>query len=155
VSDVANAIYDGTDAIMLSGETAYGDYPLEAVQTMSKIAQTVEGNMAKLRNHPIYDGPTPIRDYMAKAAISAVQTLPVKALVLDTLTGRSARTIATYRAELPVFAKAHDARVARELALSFGVYCRLSSPAQGQQRAGDQVSGKPLWKARTSNPTTW
>jgi pyruvate kinase len=122
VSDVANAIYDGTDAIMLSGETAYGDYPLEAVQTMSKIAQTVEGNMAKLRNHPIYDGPTPIRDYMAKAAISAVQTLPVKALVLDTLTGRSARTIATYRAELPVFAKAHDARVARELALSFGVY---------------------------------
>lgn len=122
VSDVANAIFDGTDAVMLSGETAYGKYPLEAVTVMAEIARTVEGVKEKFRNHPLYSGTSPIRDYLCKAAISAVESLPVKAVVVDSLTGRSARIIATYRADVPVFVKAHDPRVMRQLALSYGIF---------------------------------
>ncbi|NNM55018.1 MAG: pyruvate kinase [Spirochaetales bacterium] len=122
VSDVANAIFDGTDAIMLSGETAYGKYPLEAVQTMSRIAMQIEKVKEKIRTHGAYATDNPIRDYLSQAAINAIQNLPIVAVVCDTLSGRSARIISTYRADVPVYAKAHDPRVARQLALSYGVY---------------------------------
>ncbi len=122
VSDVANAIFDGTDAVMLSGETAYGKYPLEAVKVMAEIARTVEAVKEKFRNHPIYAGSSPIRDYLCKAAINAVEALPVKAIVVDSLTGRSARILATYRVDIPVYVKAHDPRVMRQLALSYGIF---------------------------------
>jgi pyruvate kinase len=122
VSDVANAIFDGTDAIMLSGETAYGKYPLEAVQTMSRIATQIEKVKEKIRTHGAYTTDNPIRDYLSQAAINAIQTLPIQAVVCDTLSGRSARIISTYRADVPVYVKAHDPHVARQLALSYGVY---------------------------------
>lgn len=122
VSDVANAIFDGTDAVMLSGETAYGKYPLEAVKVMAEIARTVEAVKEKFRNHPIYSGTSPIRDYLCKAAINAVEALPIKAIVVDSLTGRSARILATYRVDVPVYVKAHDPRVMRQLALSYGIF---------------------------------
>ena len=122
VSDVANAIFDGTDAVMLSGETAYGKYPLEAVGVMARIAVQIEKVKEKVREHGAYATDNPIRDYLAQAAIQAIQTLPVKAVVCDTLTGRSARIISTYRADVPLYVKAHDARVVRQLALSYGVY---------------------------------
>lgn len=122
VSDVANAIFDGTDAIMLSGETAYGKYPLEAVGVMSRIAVQIEKVKEKVRAHGAYTTDNPIRDYLAQAAIQAIETLPVKAVVCDTQSGRSARIISTYRADVPLYVKAHDARVVRQLALSYGVY---------------------------------
>lgn len=122
VSDVANAIFDGTDAIMLSGETAYGKYGLEAVKVMSRIALQVESTKEKFRNHPVYNSTNLLRDYMTKSAIAAVESLPVKAVVIDSLTGRSARIISTYRADVPVFVKAHDPKVVRQLSLSYGIY---------------------------------
>jgi pyruvate kinase len=122
VSDVANAIFDGTDAVMLSGETAYGKYPLEAVGVMSRIALQIEKVKEKVRDNGAYATDNPLRDYLAQAAIQAIESLPVKAVVCDTLTGRSARIISTYRADVPLYVKAHDPRVVRELALSYGVY---------------------------------
>jgi pyruvate kinase len=122
VSDVANAIFDGTDAVMLSGETAYGKYPLEAVGVMARIAVQIEKVKEKVRAHGAYATDNPIRDYLAQAAIQAIETLPVKAVVCDSLTGRSARIISTYRADVPLYVKAHDPRVVRQLALSYGVY---------------------------------
>lgn len=122
VSDVANAVYDGTDALMLSGETAYGKYGLEAVKVMTRIANTVEAEKEKLTKHPLYASNNQIRDYLCQAAINAVETLPVKAIVIDSLTGRSARIISTYRAYIPIYAKVHDPRIVRQLALSYGVF---------------------------------
>ncbi|WP_028974549.1 pyruvate kinase [Spirochaeta cellobiosiphila] len=122
VSDVANAIFDGTDAIMLSGETAYGKYPLEAVKTMTRIAQMVESQKPKMRDRDVFTGKNPIRNYMTEAAIKASLHLPVKAMVVDTQTGRTARIIATYRSNIPAFVKCHDAEVVRLLSLSYGIF---------------------------------
>lgn len=122
VSDVANAIFDGTDAVMLSGETAYGKYPLESVQTMARIANQIEKVKEKVRPQGAYATDNPIRDYLAQAAIQAIDDLPVRAVVCDSLTGRSARIISTYRADVPLYVKAHNPRVVRQLALSYGVY---------------------------------
>eukprot|EP00727_Mastigamoeba_balamuthi_P005573 m51a1_g1635 pyruvate kinase, putative (501) ;mRNA; r:298607-300354 len=127
VSDIANAILDGTDAIMLSGETASGKYPFESVETMVKIAMRIESERAKnkeLCTRTLCKSINTPRAVLCSAAMSAIQTLPVKALVCDTLTGRSARIIATYKAPVPVYAQCHDSRISRMLALSYGVYSR-------------------------------
>ena len=88
---------------------------------MSRIAKQIEKVKEKVRAHGAYATDNPIRDYLAQSAIQAIETLPVKAVVCDSLTGRSARIISTYRADIPLYVKAHDPRVVRELALSYGV----------------------------------
>lgn len=122
VSDVANAIYDGTDAVMLSGESAYGKYPVEAVRYLAKIARKVESQKSKLTDLPVFKGRHKVRNYLAKAAVSAALELPVNSMVIDCDTGRSARVVSAYRGHMPIYAKAGTKRVVRELALSFGVY---------------------------------
>ncbi len=122
VSDVATAIFDRTDAIMLSGETAYGNYPIESVKVMSKIAVEIEA-MKDQRNDltvPRLDNETSA--FLAEAAVLASRELKVSAIVTDTLTGKIARYIAAFRSSLPVYAKCHNGRVKRELALSYGVF---------------------------------
>ncbi len=121
VSDVANAIYDGTDAIMLSGETAYGEYPVEAVRTMSRIAQTVE-NDKKAHKDPSDDAlHNKVSGFLAKTAVYASVQLPVKAMVSDSMTGRTIRNLAAFRGKLPILAFCYSKKLMRELALSYGV----------------------------------
>ena len=122
VSDVATAIYDRTDAIMLSGETAYGNYPIESVKVMSKIALEVEANKDKRNDLPVPRLDNETSAFLAEAAVLASKELKVSAIVTDTLTGKIARYIAAFRGTLPVFAKCHNGRVKRELALSYGVF---------------------------------
>ncbi len=122
VSDVGNACLDGTDAIMLSGETAYGKYPVEAVKTMRKIAYEIEASQSTFNNTP-YTIQKRITDYLTKSAVKAALRLNTKAIVADTLTGGTIRGLAAYRGENPIYAQCYDKRVMRELALSFGVYC--------------------------------
>jgi len=122
VSDVATAIYDRTDAIMLSGETAYGSYPIEAVKVMSKIALEVEASKDKRNDLPVPRLDNETSAFLAEAAVLASKELKVNAIVTDTLTGKIARYIAAFRGTLPVFAKCHNGRVKRELALSYGVF---------------------------------
>lgn len=122
VSDVATAIYERTDAIMLSGETAYGNYPIEAVKVMSKIAAEVEASKDRRNDLPVPRLDNETSAFLAEAAVLASKELNVKAIVTDTLTGKIARYIAAFRGTLPVYAKCHNGRVKRELALSYGVY---------------------------------
>lgn len=122
VSDVATAIYDRTDAIMLSGETAYGNYPVESVKVMSKIALEVEANKDKRNDLPVPRLDNETSAFLAEAAVLASKELKVNAIVTDTLTGKIARYIAAFRGTLPVYAKCHNGRVKRELALSYGVF---------------------------------
>jgi pyruvate kinase len=122
VSDVATAIYDRTDAIMLSGETAYGSYPIESVKVMSKIALEVEASKDRRNDLPVPRLDNETSAFLAEAAVLASKELKVSAIVTDTLTGKIARYIAAFRGALPVFAKCHNGRVKRELALSYGVF---------------------------------
>jgi len=122
VSDVATAIYDRTDAIMLSGETAYGNYPVESVKVMSKIALEVEASKDKRNDLPVPRLDNETSAFLAEAAVLASKELKVSAIVTDTLTGKIARYIAAFRGTLPVYAKCHNGRVKRELALSYGVF---------------------------------
>ncbi|MCL3779470.1 pyruvate kinase [Prolixibacteraceae bacterium JC049] len=122
VSDVANAIYFRTDAIMLSGETAYGDYPVESVKVMSKIAIEAEQSKSRRNDIPIAVSKESVSEFLAEAVIEAsYRTKDVKAIVTDSLTGRMSRQIAAYRGKHTVFAKCHTPRVMRELALSYGI----------------------------------
>jgi pyruvate kinase len=122
VSDIANAIYSKVDAIMLSGETANGNYPVEAVSTMSRIALEVEKSRSDMHITPMLVMSTKTSAYLSKSAVEASIELDCKAVIADTSTGRTIRNMACYRGRKLIFAQCYDKRVVRELALSFGVY---------------------------------
>lgn len=121
VSDVANACLDRTDAIMLSGETAFGKYPLESVQMMTRIAKEVESSLSTFTDSP-YETEKNITSYLAKAAVKASLRLSTSGLVADSISGRTILNLVAYRGENPIYAQCYSKRVMRELALSYGVY---------------------------------
>lgn len=121
VSDIANAIFIGTDAIMLSGETAYGDYPLEAVQVMTRVAEANESTTPPDASRSLVRINNEITAALARVAVKTTTMLPIKAIVVDTLSGRTARYLSAFRGGLPVYARCYNEKVMRELALSFGV----------------------------------
>lgn len=122
-SDVANAILDGTDAIMLSGETAAGDYPVESVQTMHRIALKTE---SVLDHKEILDNRSKISEMTMTDAISqsvnhTAMNLDVDAILTPTVSGATARMISKYRPKAPIIAITFDEKVSRRLSLSWGV----------------------------------
>lgn len=121
VSDIANAVFSGTDAIMLSGETAYGDYPLEAVKVMSRVAEANESILPPDANRNLVRINNEITAALARVAVRMTTMLPIKAIVVDTNSGRTARYLSAFRGGLPVYARCYDEHVMRDLALSFGV----------------------------------
>ena len=121
VSDIANAVFSGTDAIMLSGETAYGDYPLEAVKVMSRVAEANESILPPDANRNLVRINNEITAALARVAVRMTTMMPIKAIVVDTNSGRTARYLSAFRGGLPVYARCYDEHVMRELALSFGV----------------------------------
>lgn len=121
VSDVATACLDHADALMLSGETANGKYPEMAVTTMTRIAEEMERKNAGYFNVP-YREQDIVAAYLAKAAVKAGVRLGTKAIVADSLTGKSILALAAYRGPNIIYAQVYDRRVARQLSLSFGVY---------------------------------
>lgn len=124
VTDVANAIYYRTDALMLSGETAYGKYPVEAVQTMSKVIY--EAEQTKLAANdirvPIKGDDLDVTSFLAKQAVKSSSKLGVKAIISDSLTGRTARYLAAFRGRATVFAICYRKTTMRMLSLSYGVW---------------------------------
>ena len=122
VSDVANAIYSQTDAIMLSGETASGKYPVEAVKTMTKVAMEVEMNKEKYLELSSADFAGEISSYLAKVAVKTAIRIGARGIIADTTLGRSIRDMAAYRGINLILAQCYTARTMRELALSYGVY---------------------------------
>lgn len=121
VTDIANAIYYRTDALMLSGETASGKYPLEAVQTMAAIAEQAEKD--KMREHdldPMIDT-TDQREFLAHSAVEATRQLGVRGILTDSETGQTARALASFRGPTPVIAICYKEKTMRLLNLSYGI----------------------------------
>ena len=125
ISDVANAIYDGTSAIMLSGETAAGAYPVEALKTMAAIAEHTE-NEAHYQDRRLIarskaTGKTSVSDATAHAACLTAQDLNASAIVTVTASGSTARLLSKYRPTQPIIAFVMQPQVQRQLALSWGI----------------------------------
>lgn len=123
VTDVANAIAQSTDAIMLSGETASGKYPIEAVSTMSAIAMEIEPTIDTSLDVNLEDVTKPIAAVLARSLVAATLQVPVKAIILDTWTGRTGRYLAEFRPKVPIYAMCYNSFTMRELALTYDVYC--------------------------------
>jgi pyruvate kinase len=120
-SDVANAIFDGTDAVMLSEETAIGDYPVEAVKIVAEIAKATERELpyADLLNRTGQHDD--VADTVAYVAVGAAYQLQLAAIVVPTRSGRTARLVAEHRPEVPVLALSERIETVRRLNLLFGV----------------------------------
>jgi pyruvate kinase len=118
-SDVANAVLDGTDAVMLSGETSVGQYPVESVATMARIVVAAEEALGQVpRVEPENEG---VSAAIAKAAAQVGQSVGASALVAFTQSGRTARLLAEHRSPIPLLAFTPVADVRSQLALTWGV----------------------------------
>ena len=122
VSDVANAILQSTDAIMLSGETASGKYPIEAVRTMSRIALETEESLPVPPDVDLVNVTKPIAGVLARSLVAATLKLPVKAIIFDTWSGRTGRYLAEFRPKVPIYAMCYNRFTMRELALTYDIY---------------------------------
>jgi len=168
VSDVANAIYDGTDAVMLSGETAAGKYPLEAARMMERIATEAEVSV-HFRDLPRRENPTHA-DVVADAAYRAAQAVNAQAIVVFTATGSTARLVSRFRPPVPIYAFTPKDTTARQLQVSFGARaviapdtCSTDEMLQqldlmlmqnGSLKKGDTVvfvAGQPIGRPGTTN----
>lgn len=120
VSDVANAILDGTDCVMLSGETTIGKYPVDAVSIMSRICEYVESTI-DYSKHVTYTGSIGISDTIAKLVVEAAQYTDIKLIVTTTMTGFTARKISNLRPNSPILACCPSKHIAEKVVLNFGV----------------------------------
>ena len=121
VTDIANAIFQSADAVMLSGESAYGKYPVEAVKTMTDIAFETEQAIEENLDLDLRKAVKPVAVVLARSLVAATRELPVKALVFDTYTGRVGRYLSTFRPKVPLYAMCYNDYTMRALALVFGV----------------------------------
>ena len=122
-SDVANAILDGTSAVMLSGETAVGKYPIESVEMMVRIASAVEPSLAYRHElHTSRDEPySTVGEAMSNAACDIAEALDARAILVPTYSGRTASAVARHRPRRPVIAVTHRHHAAQQLALEWGI----------------------------------
>ena len=126
VTDIANAIYSHTDALMLSGETASGKYPVEAVETMARVAEQAEADVHSniTEQQSVFNlfGPNPDqRELFTRAAIEATEEIGVKGIITDSATGQTARNLAAFRGPNPVLAICYKEKLQRWLNLSYGI----------------------------------
>jgi pyruvate kinase len=171
VSDVANAIYDGSDALMLSAETSVGKYPAESVDFMARIAVETE---ASIRNRGYQEPPTSPEpsnaEIVADAAYRAAREAKVSAVVVFTASGSSARLVSRYRPPVPIYAFTPHVSVARQLAINYGISPILAPDAasfdemmaqmdrrlveNGCVKSGDTVvfvAGQPIGRVGSTN----
>ena len=176
-SDVANAVLDGSDALMLSGETAAGQYPIEAVATMDRICRSVEGNTAKVYHNLGFL--TPVREEkkvieaLSYSCVSMARDTRARAIATITHSGKTAQRIAKYRPDVPIIAFTESQEVLRQLQLVWGVTAikleelfdtdrslRLMEDflkSEGIVKAGDRVvmaTGIPVAKRGRTNMVT-
>lgn len=130
-SDVANAVLDGSDAIMLSGETAVGLYPVESVQTMHRIALSTEAslNYEKQQRNRMKCNTPQITEAIGQSVSHTALSLNINAILAPTKSGYTARMISKYRPKAPIVAITSDEVVQRQLALIWGVIAMLTKPA--------------------------
>jgi pyruvate kinase len=120
-SDVANAILDGTSAVMLSGETAVGEYPVEAVMTMNRIARAVEPSLGYRHQLPEAAEEPTVGQAMSNGACDLAETLRASAILVPTFSGRTASAVARLRPRRPVLGLTHHEYAWRQMAIEWGV----------------------------------
>ncbi|AZN40229.1 pyruvate kinase [Paenibacillus albus] len=171
-SDVANAVFDGTDAIMLSGETAAGKYPVESVQTMSRIAVRAEETLSyrEIFTRQANAQQKTVTEAISQAVANSALDLNAKAIITSTESGYTARMISKYRPKSPIIAVTPVEQVMRRLALIWGVTPVLGTPAEttdemfdiavqggissGMVKLGDTViitAGVPVGRSGSTN----
>ncbi|MBQ6262377.1 MAG: pyruvate kinase [Clostridia bacterium] len=124
ITDVANAVFDGTSAVMLSGETAVGEYPLRAIEVMAKVAEQAERDAFSMKGAAgsyVMDSED-ITNAVCDAACTTARDLKADAIVALTMTGRSARRMSKFRPSTPIVAATPNVKTFHQLALSWGVY---------------------------------
>lgn len=123
VTDVANAIYDGTDAVMLSGETAMGKYPVEALSMMSQIAETTEFHLdhAQIMLSKAGKRGSSMSSAVAYASVSTAQSLSAPAIITPTISGHTPRIVSAFRPQAAIIATSPNAQVLRQMQLIWGV----------------------------------
>lgn len=141
VTDVANAVLDGTDAVMLSGETTVGAYPVETVTYMASIASDAEVHS---ENHFGYLGKIGRTECIAKSAVDLTNYVDVKAIVAEAISGYSTRMISNFRPKCPILATCTTPEVARSLALNYGVYTTLVPLMDDTDELVDLVRDKAI-----------
>ena len=140
VSDVANAIYDGTTCTMLSGETAAGKFPIEAVRTMAEIAEYTENQIdykERFFEHQV-NMSTGIPETIASAAVDSSFLLDAKAIICMTATGRSAWLVSSQRPQSPIIACVTDQKAVRQLNLAYGVQAYLAPFTEDKEKMRQQ-----------------
>jgi pyruvate kinase len=120
-SDVANAILDGTSAVMLSGETAVGEYPVQAIQTMDRISRAIEPSLGYRHQIPEATEDPTIGNAMSNAACDLAEALGAKAMLVPTFTGRTASAVARLRPRRPIVALTHKDWSVHQMAIEWGV----------------------------------
>ena len=170
-NDVANAIYDGTDAVMLSGETAAGDYPLEAVQTMARIAVRTEETLVNQDSFALkLYSKTDMTEAIGQSVGHTARNLGIQTIVAATESGHTARMISKYRPKAHIVAITFSEQKARSLSLSWGVYATVAdkpsstdemfnlaskvSQEEGYASEGDLIiitAGVPVGEKGTTN----
>ena len=146
VTDVANAIFDGTDAIMLSGETAAGKYPIEAVSTMANIAKTTEAslNYEQILKEKGIGKDKSVTDAISHATCTTAYDLGASAIITATSSGHTARMVSKFRPKAPIIATTTGQKVARRLALTWGTYPVVIREAKSTDEVFDAAIQKSL-----------
>jgi pyruvate kinase len=145
VADVANAVIDGSSAVMLSAETSVGSHPVEAVQAMAEIAEAA-GQAPEIHGRARSVRQDTAAAAVMHAAVDLAQDIDAVALIVPTATGGTPRACAKYRAPRPIVALAHDRRIADQLTLEWGVYPSMMGVAEGV----DELIDAALLAARDS-----
>ena len=173
VSDVANAVFDGTSCVMLSGETASGKYPIEAVEAMVstvKAAESAINYWGRFREHSIQPGMSTINDAITHTCCLTAMDLNAAAILAPTESGYTAKVISRFRPACPIVAVCQSEKVRRQLAISWGVHSYLTgfvdstdrlfsmsvevARKEGAVKSGDTVvitAGVPIGKSGTTN----
>jgi pyruvate kinase len=171
VSDVANAIYDGTDAVMLSAETSAGSFPVESVKMMARIAEEAEVSLRPRGYPPPPQRVNPtIAEILADATYHSARSANVAAIVVFTTSGATARLVAQYRPPVPIYVFTLNENVALQLSAVYGIHA-VVTPAEntvdeavavmdrlllekGLCKVRDTVillAGQPMWRSGTTN----
>ncbi|WKY79891.1 pyruvate kinase [Leuconostoc lactis] len=173
-SDVANAVFDGTDATMLSGESANGEYPVEAVATMAAIDEKAESSLPyNGRHQDLHFDETDATEAVASAVSRIAHSVSAKAIVVSTNSGYTARMVSKYRPEVNILAVTYSERVQRGLTLNYGVLpvvydapatidemialAKTAVKEQGLANTGDTIviaAGVPMSQSGTTNMIT-
>lgn len=166
VADVANAVYDGADALMLSGETALGKYPVPALRMMVKIAASSEAYVASpAAVADLGEGVQAVSPSVGLAAVSTAANVGAKCIVTPTTSGRTARLISNLRPQVPIYAVTHDEAIVRRMQLYWGVVPMLGGAEEAPMREtieaaqkavldGGYVSGGDLAVFTAGDPST-